>query len=148
MAAVTSAGCAHLYLNLEGREPGGVVAPAQAMDLLLRAARALSELEVDGRMVVERIANRQEAAALGLGHANSGDLVVFVHPGFTCSSALDGDLISPSRSYSQHGYLNHHPEMHGFFAARGTAVKPGKSERMSALDVAPTVARLMGINFP
>ena len=41
MVAVSRGGMAHLYLNLAGREPGGVVAPSAAPDLLRRAARRL-----------------------------------------------------------------------------------------------------------
>ena len=38
---------AHVYLNLEGREPDGVVAAADGPALLRRAARALADLGVE-----------------------------------------------------------------------------------------------------
>ncbi len=48
MTVVASGGCAHVYLNLVGREPTGVVEPARAPELVRRAARALADLSVDG----------------------------------------------------------------------------------------------------
>lgn len=147
MVAFSSGGCTHLYLNLAGRETDGVVPPAEAGELLARAARALADLEQDGRPVVERILKRAEAAALGIDHPNSGDLVVFLRPGLTASSRLDGEPIAPSRYYAQHGYLASHDAMCGVLLARGAGIESAELEEMPATEVAPLVARWLGFEL-
>lgn len=147
MAAFSSGGCIHLYLNLAGRETDGVVPLAEAGELLAQAARALADLEQDGRPVVERILKRAEAAELGLDHPNSGDLIVFLRPGFTASSRLDGDPLAASRYYAQHGYLASHDAMCGVLLARGAGIAPAELEEMAATEVAPLVARWLGFEL-
>jgi len=147
MVTTPSAACIHLYLNLVGREPGGVVDPAEAPELLRRAARVFADLEVEGHSAVEKIFNREEAAALGLDHPNTGDLVIFLAPGFTASSRLDGPPLVPSRYYGQHGYLAHHDEMCGMFFARGAVIKRNRRGEMPVTAVAPMVAVLLGIEL-
>lgn len=148
MIAVSSGGAAHLYLNLEGREPGGVVSAAEAPALLERAARALADLEVDGVPVVERVLDRVRAAREGLDHANGGDLVVLLAPGFAASSALAAEPVAPSRYYAQHGYHAGLDAMCGLLLARGAGVAPGARAEMPATTVAPLVAGLLGIEPP
>jgi hypothetical protein len=47
-----------------------------------------------------------------------------------------------------HGYLASDPELDGIFIASGYGVKPGvKLERVSSLDVAPTVAKLLDVKL-
>ena len=147
MGAAISGGCAHLYLNLAGREADGVVTLAEAGELLARAARALADLELDGRPVVERILKRAEAAELGLDHPNSGDLVVFLRPGFAGSSRLDGETIVPSSTYGQHGYLASHNAMCGVLFARGAGVPKAAQDELAATEVAPLVARWLGFEL-
>jgi predicted AlkP superfamily phosphohydrolase/phosphomutase len=147
MVAVAGGAAAHLYLNLEGRDLGGVVPRAQAGELLLRAAKALADLIHDDRPVVERIVARDELAALGLDHGASGDLVVFLTPGFTASNRLTGDPIGPSRYYGQHGYLAHHDAMCGILFVRGAGVRTGRADELAATEVAPLVAGLVGFKL-
>ena len=148
MRAVTSAACAHVYLNLEGREPGGVVSPRDAEELLRRAARALADLSVEGEPVVERIVDRSEASALGLDHPSSGDLVVFLHPGFGTSWNLGAPVIEPSRIYGDHGYLSHHAGMHAMLLARGAGVPRRRAGEVRTTEVAGLVAGWLGVSFP
>ena len=147
MVATPSAACIHLYLNLAGREPGGVVDPAGAPDLLRRAARAFADLEAEGRPVVEKIFTREEAAAVGLDHPNTGDLVVFLASGFAASGRLDGPALEPSRYYGQHGYLAHHDQMCGMLFARGAGIKRTRRAEMPVTAVAPMVASFLGIEL-
>jgi predicted AlkP superfamily pyrophosphatase or phosphodiesterase len=65
IAAVTSGGCAHLYVNLVGREQGGVVPASERAEVVRRAARALALVEVDGTPAVEAMYTRAQAAPLG-----------------------------------------------------------------------------------
>ena len=144
MVGVGDGACAHLYLNLEGREPTGVVPPAEADELLRRAARALADVMVDGRAPVERVLARDELAALGLDHAFSGDLVVFLAPGFSFAHGL-AEPTQPSSYYGQHGHLAHHDAMAGMYFARGAGIQRRRVDRVRAVDVAPRAARWLGI---
>ncbi len=146
MVAVTSGGMGHVYLNLQGRDPGGVVSEEEADGFLRRAARALADLGVEGEPVVETIASSDDLAALGLNHPNAGDLVVFLRPGFAASSKLVGNVIRPSHYYGQHGYLNHHDALCGVFLARGAPAGRGRLKEIAAVDVAPKIEAWLGIS--
>jgi hypothetical protein len=51
--------------------------------------------------------------------------------------------------WGAHGYDPARPEMAAIFYALGRGVAPGtRIERLRAIDVAPTVARLLGIDPP
>jgi len=147
MVAVASAAAINLYLNLAGREPGGVVSAPEAPELLRRAARAFADLEVEGRPVTEKIFTRAEAAAVGLGSPSSGDLVVFLAPGFTAEGGPYGPDHEPSRYYGQHGYLASHDEMCGMLFARGAGIKKKRGGEVPAIEVAPMVARWLGFDL-
>ena len=147
MVSVSSGSAANIYLNLKGRDVGGVVERSTAGELLLRAAKVLADLEVDGRPVVEKVYARDELAAIGLDHPSSGDLVVFLEPGFAASNGLSGDAITPSRYYGQHGFLASHDEVCGMLFARGVGIKKKRADELPATAVAPLVAQLLGITL-
>ncbi len=148
VVAYVSGGCAHLDLNLAGREPGGVVPPAEREAVLRQAAKVMADLTADGIPVVERIVRREEAGPLGLDSPNSGDLIVFLEPGFAASARLGRKVIEPAPYYGQHGYLNTHDALCGIFFARGAGVPHRRIEEMAATDVAPYVAARLGIAPP
>ena len=147
MVSVSSGAAAHIYLNLEGRDRGGVVASAEAGELLLRAAKVFADLSLDGRPVVEKVFSRDELGEIGLDHPASGDLVVFLNPGFTASNRLSGDVITPTRYYGQHGFLAHHDAICGMLFARGVGLKKSRNDELPATAVAPMVAELLGISL-
>ena len=147
MVAVSGGASIHLHLNLAGREPGGVVTMAEGPELLRRAARVLADLEAEGRPVVEKIFTRGEATALGLDHPSSGDLVVFLAPGFATAWGLDGQALEPSRYYGMHGFLASHDEMCGVLFARGAGIKKKRFGEIEATSVAPMVARWLGFEL-
>jgi predicted AlkP superfamily phosphohydrolase/phosphomutase len=148
MATALHSGSAHLYLNLEGREPTGVVDPIQAEDLLRRAARLLADLNREGEPIVEKVFTRSEAAAIGLDHPASGDLIAFLRPGFAFAHGIGEAVIEPARYYGQHGYLAHHDAMCGMLLARGAAVKPGRRGELRVTEVAPMIAAWLGLPPP
>jgi hypothetical protein len=147
MVAVAHGAAAHVYLNLAGRDLGGVVARSEAGELLLRAAKVLADLELDGRPVVEKVFARDELAEIGLDHPASGDLVVFLAPGFTASNRLDGAVIEPTRYYGQHGNLAAHDELCGMLFIRGVGIKRRRADELPATAVAPLVAQLLGVTL-
>jgi predicted AlkP superfamily phosphohydrolase/phosphomutase len=147
LKAVSSGSCAHIYLNLQGREPEGVVAPEQATDLLRRAARALADIEGDNGPVVEQTLIRPQAAAIGLDHDNSGDLIVFMQPGYSVAPWLAEKHIEPTKYYAQHGNLNHHDELCAMLFARGAGVRRSRPKEVHATSVAHLIASWFGITF-
>ena len=120
---------------------------AEAPELLRRAARALADLEAEGQPAVEKLYTRGEAAAVGLDHPSSGDLVVFLAPGFAAAGDLDGPVLEPSRYYGQHGVLASHDEMCGVLFARGAGIKKKRFGEVEATSVAPMIARWLGFEF-
>ena len=148
MVAVSSSGCAHLVVNLAGREPGGTVPAAERDEVVRAAARALALLEVDGEPVIETMARREEAAALGLDHPNAGDLIAFMKPGFVATSRIGGALHEPNPYAGQHGYRNVHPEVAGVWLARGAGVVQARHAEAPLTGVAAFVAALAGIEPP
>jgi hypothetical protein len=125
-----------------------VVSPAEADELLRRAARAMADLSVEGDPVVERVVDRGGTAELGLDHPSSGDLVVFLHPGYGAAWSLGAPAVEPSRIYGDHGYLSHHRGMHAMLLARGAGVPRQRGGELRATDVAGLVAGWLGVSFP
>ena len=117
--------------------------PAQ----LAKAERALSQLA--GVRVSRRDALPD---SLHLRHATrTGDLVLRAELPYTFASggvlARAGDLLG--RRGGVHGYEPEQPDMAGIFLAVGRGVRAGaRLESVRMIDVAPTVARLLGIDPP
>ena len=89
-------------------------------------------------------------------HPNrSGDVVVVSRPPYQFDAATRGSLIAFSQFFGQHGYLpnlvnlKRDVNMHGTFVAAGPGIRNrGDVEGVRAIDVAPTLAFLMGIPAP
>jgi len=151
MEAYSSGGSSHIYLNLKGREPAGVVEPGKADEVIETAAAALARLQVDGENVVEAMYRKDQLASLGLDSPNAGDLVVFLHPGFAATSLIGAPgapAHEPSDYYGQHGYRNTHPEIAAVWLARGAAVPARQVAKESLTEVAAFVAHLAGVQPP
>jgi predicted AlkP superfamily phosphohydrolase/phosphomutase len=151
MVAYANGGCAHLYVNLKGRDRDGVVEP-DAKDAVVRAAAvALAQAQVDGEDVVEAMFRHGELAQTGLESPIAGDLVVFLRPGFAATSAIGAPGTSwhgPSEICGQHGYLNSHPEVAAVWLARGAGVPQRRVREESLTEVASFVATLAGLQPP
>ena len=151
MEAAANGGCAHLYVNLAGRDAGGVVAPAERAEVLRAAAVALAQAQVDGADVVERIVGRSELAEVGLDSPAAGDLVVFLRPGFAADPGIGAPGApwhEPASVVGRHGYLDTHPEMAAIWLARGAGVPHRQVRERSLTEVAAFVARLAGVEPP
>ncbi len=80
-----------------------------------------------------------------------GDLLLFAKAGFAFKDVFTGEeLVTDSRGYlGTHGYLASDPELDGMFVAWGYGIKQGiKLDRIANIDIAPTIADLLGISFP
>lgn len=89
-------------------------------------------------------------------HPNrSGDVVVVFRPPYQTDAATPGQTVAFSQFFGQHGYLPdlvdlaHNVNMRAAFVAAGPGVRDGlAAPNMRAIDVAPTLAFLMGIPGP
>ncbi|MFN0111206.1 MAG: alkaline phosphatase family protein [Blastocatellia bacterium] len=112
-----------------------------------REALALfTELEKDSDNPLWRITIRREAARLG---ADSRPTIYLdAAPLFQFSSRVTGSMVSKTDDRSAHGHLPSRAEMRGAFILSGKAIKPGRRiEYTRLIDVAPTVARLLGLEM-
>jgi predicted AlkP superfamily pyrophosphatase or phosphodiesterase len=76
------------------------------------------------------------------------DLVLAAEPGFMFSKESEGDFITDASLAGTHGYLNTDPQMQAIFIASGADIPKGiRLGNISNLDVAPTIAALLGIEM-
>ncbi|MFZ5788569.1 MAG: alkaline phosphatase family protein [Acidobacteriota bacterium] len=143
--AVCSGGVAHVYVNLA---PIGPVPDGERDEVVRQAARVLALLEADGEAVVEAMARRDEAAKWGLDHPNSGDLVVFLKPGYVPTGRVGGRVHEPTDLVGQHGFLSHHRDLGALWLARGAGVPRSRLSEAVLTDVAAFVSRLAGVEPP
>jgi len=81
-----------------------------------------------------------------------GDFVLAAKDGYAFSQEATGvDLIvaNPNPTAGAHGFLSTNPQMNALFVASGTGIKTGKrlTTIVNNIDVAPTIARLLGISL-
>jgi predicted AlkP superfamily pyrophosphatase or phosphodiesterase len=84
-------------------------------------------------------------------NAAMGDLVLAAREGYSFSlSAKGDDLVAPNEipSTGAHGFLSTEPKMNAVFVAAGAGIKRGtKLPAIENIDVAPTIARLLGVEL-
>ncbi len=88
---------------------------------------------------------------ISINHATrSGDLVLVARPGFYFSEqAWLTQQTQKLMSGGVHGYPPEHPDMGAIFFAKGRGVFPkNKHSPVNMIDVAPTIAALLGIELP
>jgi predicted AlkP superfamily phosphohydrolase/phosphomutase len=138
-----------IRINLAGREPQGIVQPGPELDRLCeRIAAALGTfVNVDtGNPIVERVVRTQEVHC-GEAIDRLPDLyVLWRKDGYVrhVRSPLVGDLM---RDYDGCRTGDHTPR--GRLLLAGPHVRPGVlSQPLHAVDVAPTVAAMLGVALP
>ena len=149
-AAIAQAGLADKAYGLaEGGMALVYVKPEGASETIATLREKLAKVEG-----VAEVAGPEQYAALGLPapakDRQMSDLVLYPKPGYAFNSNNGGPVTSPVPStLGAHGYLNTDPELDAIFIASGAGIKQGVSlERVRNLDVAPTVAELLGIRMP
>lgn len=138
--AMTQGGMALVYITN----------PARKAELLPKLKEMLAQTEG-----VERVVDGEDGHTLGMPtpdeNPGMGDLVLYAKAGYAFKNDAAGDAaVVPSVNYGgTHGYFNGDPELDGIFIASGHGIKKGVVlERMANLDVAPTMAKLMGLKMP
>jgi predicted AlkP superfamily pyrophosphatase or phosphodiesterase len=115
------------------------------------AARVRAALDnIEG---IERVIEPRDYAPLGLPLPGSDpqapDFVLSAKDGYAFSGAVSGELIAERpRAGGTHGYVQTNPRVDGLFVAAGRGIRKGtRLERIQNLDVAPTIARLLGVEL-
>jgi 2',3'-cyclic-nucleotide 2'-phosphodiesterase (5'-nucleotidase family)/predicted AlkP superfamily phosphohydrolase/phosphomutase len=117
----------------------------------------------EGWTVVDRVFTKAEARHIPVGAertadmahpTRTGDLVVFAYPPYQFDAATPGTLVSPSHFFGQHGYVPDVADRAGnvnvraMFIAGGEGVARGGTIRARSVDLAPTLAFLLGVPEP
>ena len=130
----------HIYINLKGRNPNGIVDPADKYELERKIIDDLYSYRFEGKRVINIALHNKDAVLLGMSGEGCGDIIYFLEEGF---NRLHGDALSTTE-----GYFG--TSVSPIFFAAGAGIKQGyKTDRViREVDVAPTVAAIMGISMP
>ena len=160
--ACWAGGTAQIYVNLAGRDPGGTVPAANyetVRNQIITAFQNLTDPANPGKQVVLKIIKKEELRDVdgsdSLHPSRSGDVVVVLRPPYQFDAATPGQRIAFSQFFGQHGYLPnlvdipHNVNMHATFVASGAGIRhQDPIAGIRAVDIAPTLAFLMGIPGP
>jgi predicted AlkP superfamily pyrophosphatase or phosphodiesterase len=147
--ALNAAGLAgKTHLLNEGGSALVYVQKSQRDELLLTAIKALEAIEG-----VDKVIGRDGFPA-GLptpeDDPQMSDLFVTAKAGYSFAGAIGGPVTAAAAQIGgSHGYIASDPDMDGLFIASGYGIAVGtKLERIANVDVAPTIARLLGVSMP
>lgn len=130
----------YIYLNIKGRNPEGIVDPADQYELERKIIDDLYNYRWNGKRIVSLAIRKKEAVHFGITGENVGDIVYFNEEGF---NRVHGDSISTFEGYAD-------TSVSPIFMAAGPNIKKDyTTDRViREVDVAPTVAVLGGVRMP
>ncbi len=148
--AIAAAGLANkAYVLPEGGSAYVFFEQSQTPELAPQVIRALEHVEG-----IDRIIGPDGFAALGLPQpgreSQMYQLLLTAKDGYSFSGATGGPVSAavPQQGGS-HGYLASDPDMDAIFIASGYGVRTGaRLEKLENIDVAPTLAKLLGVDWP
>jgi 2',3'-cyclic-nucleotide 2'-phosphodiesterase (5'-nucleotidase family) len=176
--ACWAGGTVQIYLNLAGRDPAGggfqqVPANQEAATVAQIKAAFLGlsdpndwtgDGQPEGWKMIDRAFTKAEARYIPNGPnstadmanpTRTGDLVVFAYPPYQFDAETPGTLVARSAFFGQHGYvpdvqnLDANVNMRATFIAGGGDVLPNVvASGLRTIDLAPTIAYLLGIPEP
>ena len=175
--ACWAGGAVQIYLNLAGRDPVNPafqqVAAANEAATVAQIKAAYQGLTDpndwtgDGApedwTVIDRVFTKAEARYIPNG-ANStanmsnptrtGDVVAFAYPPYQFDAETPGTLVALSAFFGQHGYvpdvqdLPNNINMRATFLAGGAGIGRGTLQDVRSIDLAPTIAFILGVPEP
>jgi 2',3'-cyclic-nucleotide 2'-phosphodiesterase (5'-nucleotidase family)/predicted AlkP superfamily phosphohydrolase/phosphomutase len=169
-------GAAQIYLNVAGRDPaGGGFTQVPAADVAATVAAIKAEYlglvdpndwthdgQPEGWKLIDRVFTKAEARQIPNGPGSTtdmahptrtGDVIAFAYPPYQYDAQTPGTLVAPSHFFGQHGYVpdvqdfNANINMRATFLAGGKGIAKGQVTA-SSIDLAPTLAYLLGIPEP
>ncbi|MGH2755014.1 MAG: alkaline phosphatase family protein [Actinomycetota bacterium] len=135
-----------IYVNLEGREPNGIVPPAEyeaVRDEIIERFSALVDPD-DGKPIVDRIHKREEVID-GPQSVDAPDLFPVCR---AYSYELSDGLLSPGILDDYRSLPRGFHHMDGVFGIAGPGIEPEPGLRASLYDVTPTALYLAGLKVP
>ena len=130
-------------------EGGTAMVYVPSAELMPQAVKALEGLEGVGQVIAQ-----DGFAALGLPvpakDPQMCQLLLTAKEGYSFSGATGGPVTAAlPQLRGSHGYLNSDPDLDALFIVSGYGVKPGVlPAKISNVDVAPTIAKLLGVALP
>jgi 2',3'-cyclic-nucleotide 2'-phosphodiesterase (5'-nucleotidase family)/predicted AlkP superfamily phosphohydrolase/phosphomutase len=159
-------GTSQIYINLAGRDPAAGNTPQvpaanyeAVRNQIIAAFENLDDPNLPGQQqVVLKVMKKEELSDVDGTNAlhpnRSGDVVVVLRPPYQTDAQTPGQLVAPSQFFGQHGYLpdlvnlKNNVNMHATFIAQGPGIGRGSAKDVEQIDLAPTIAYLMGIPGP
>ena len=159
-------GTVQFYLNLAGRDPATNNTPQipaanynAVRQQIVTYFNNLTDPANPGKQVVDRVFLKEQLSNVDGTNAlhpnRSGDVVVVFRPPYQTDAATPGQLIAFSQFFGQHGYLpdlvdlDASVNMHGTFVAAGPGIRHTTPVAgVTAVDLAPTLSYLLGIDRP
>ena len=176
--ACWAGGTVQVYLNLAGRDPAGggftqvpATDEAATVAAIKAAFLALSDPndwtgdgQPEGWKLMDRAYTKAEARYIPNGAGSTadmahptrtGDLVAFSYPPYQFDAATPGTLVARSAFFGQHGYvpdikdLAANVNMRATFIGGEGSIRPNVvAEDLRSIDLAPTIAYLLGVPEP
>lgn len=126
-----------------------VTVPDQSGAILERVKQALQGIEG-----IDKVVEPADYARYGLPHPTAneqmGALFLTAKDGYAFTAAVGGEVVvdAPAGSLGAHGYVGTEPDIRAMFVASGRGIKPGVTlDVIDNVDVAPTAARLLGVEL-
>ena len=131
-----------IYINLKGREPHGIVDPADKYELEEQIITDLYNYKdaTTGHRIVSMALHNKDAVLLGLGGPMGSDIVFFVHDDYCYDH---GNGLSTACGHNN-------TTLSPIFLAAGPGIKANyrTTRYIREVDVAPTAAVLLGVDVP
>jgi predicted AlkP superfamily pyrophosphatase or phosphodiesterase len=110
------------------------------------AQKTFRRLASEGSWGIDRIYEGEDLKATG-GFGNSF-LAVGMKPGFSVGGAANGAWLTPNQNLrGMHGFAPGPVELDSSFLVYGPGIRQGRLGRHQLVDVAPTVARILGFDM-
>ncbi|MCC6742533.1 MAG: alkaline phosphatase family protein [Acidobacteria bacterium] len=139
-----SAGGRAIWINLKGREPGGIVEPGDFEALRAEIVEKLKALRTEDGKPVVRLALTREEAYEGAFVDDAPDIALLAEDGFYFAEGIERPVLRSNGTKNTEKSGNHHVD--GIVALFGEGVRPGLTlDGARIVDVAPTVLHLMGL---
>ena len=175
--ACWAGGAVQIYLNLAGRDPVNpalqqVAAVDEAATVAQIKAAYLAVADPndwtgdgspEGWKVIDRVFTKAEARYIPNGPGSTanmsnptrtGDVVAFAYPPYQFDAATPGTLVARSAFFGQHGFvpdvqdLASNTNMRATFLAGGEGIGRGTLTGVRSIDLAPTIAFMLGVPVP
>ncbi len=129
-----------------GGSCGVYLARPEDAGLRARARAVIDALVVETQGAIAKVHEGRDVIAKG--GFEGASWVLEAADGYAFSGAPDGPVRGPSRELGAHGYPPTRAAMRASFVAWGAHVQPGRLGVVQMIDVAPTIARWLGIALP